>query len=169
MLLLPGMKGRVTSYVLPWVNFSVLPVSLQMQCLFLSIIYRSHHLPIERRNRVIVDAAHIYALQLSQNVSGRVVGMRSSLGKSHSCQGTSATFSPLNHLVPVSSFLDVCLRDVHMSPCLLEFGVWNIQNMVSVPETFLSDTPWSSVLCCSPWPYKHLFTVALHHPLHLCQ
>lgn len=74
-------------------------------------------------------------------------GMRSSLGKSHSCQGTSATFSPLSHLVPVSSFLDVRLRDVHMSPCLLEFGVWNIKNMVSVPETFLSDTPWSSLSC----------------------
>lgn len=50
-------------------------------------------------------------------------GKRSSMGKSHSCQGTSATFSPLNHMVAVSSFLDVRLRDVHMSPCLLEFGV----------------------------------------------
>lgn len=77
-------------------------------------------------------------------------GMRSSLGKSHSCQGTSATFSPLNHLVAVSSFLDVRLRDVHMSPCLLEFGVWNIKNMVSVAETFLSDTPWSSLSCIAP-------------------
>lgn len=48
----PGMKGRVASYVLPWVNFSVLPVTLQMQCLFLlSTTYRSHHLPTERRNR----------------------------------------------------------------------------------------------------------------------
>lgn len=77
-------------------------------------------------------------------------GMRSSLGKSHSCQGTSATFSPLNYLVAVSSFLDVRLRDVHMSPCLLEFGVWNIKNMVSVPETVLSDTPWSSLSCIAP-------------------
>lgn len=77
-------------------------------------------------------------------------GKRSSLGKSHSCQGTSATFSLLNRMVAVSSFLDVRLRDVHMSPCLLEFGIWNTENMVSVPETFLSDTPWSSLSCIAP-------------------
>lgn len=59
--------------------------------------------------------------------------------------------SPLSsHVVAVSSFLDVRLRDVHMSPCLLEFGLWNIKNLVSIPETFLSDTPWSSWSCIAP-------------------
>lgn len=81
-------------------------------------------------------------------------GKRSSWGKSHSCQGTSATFSPFRS--HGRCFLDVRLRDVHMSPCLLEFGLWNIKNMVSVSETFLSDTPWSSLSCIAPCGLRNI-------------
>lgn len=45
------MKGRVASRSLPWINFSVLPVTLQMRCLLLSMTDRSHHLPMKHRNR----------------------------------------------------------------------------------------------------------------------
>lgn len=48
-------------------------------------------------------------------------GMRSSLGKTHSCQGTSPTFSPFNHLVPVSSFL-ACVSGM----CIWAHASWNL-------------------------------------------
>lgn len=146
------MKGRVAFCFLPWINFSVLPVTLQMQCLFLSTIYRSHHLPIQRRNRgndnrcCLCICLTALPECLWEGGGGRglhwvdPIAVREPL-----------LLSPLsNRMVAISSFLDVCLRDVHMSPCLLEFGLWNIKAMVSVPETFLSDTPWSSLSCIAP-------------------
>lgn len=146
------MKGRVASCFLPWINFSVLPVTLQMHCLFLSMVYRSHHLPIKCRNRGNVSRCCLcICLTALPDHLWEGGGGRGLHWVNPTAVREPLLLSPLsNHMVAVSSFLDVRLRDVHMSPCLLEFGLWNIKNMVSVPETFLSDTPWSSLSCIAP-------------------
>lgn len=56
-------------------------------------------------------------------------GTKSLLGKSHSCQGTSPTFSLLNHLVAVSSFL-VCVSGM----CIWTHASWNLA--FEIPRTW---------------------------------
>lgn len=87
-------------------------------------------------------------------------GMRSSLGKSHSCQGTSATFSPLNHLVPVSSFW-MCVSGM----CIWAHASWNLAFEVS-RTWFLYLKPFCLTL---PGPLcPALLPMALGTSLHCC-
>lgn len=86
-------------------------------------------------------------------------GMRSSLGKSHSCQGTSPTSSPLNHLVAVS-FL-VCISGM----CIWAHASWNL--VFEISRTWFL---YLKTFCLAlPGPLcPALLTVALGTSLHCC-
>lgn len=164
------MKGRVAFCFLPWINFSVLPVTLQMQCLFLSTTHRSHHLPIKHRNGGNDSRCCLCTcLTAPPERLWEGGGGRGLCWVSPTAVREPLLLSPLsNHVVAVPSFLDVRLRDVHVSPCLLEFGLWTIKNMVSVTETFLFDTPWSSPSCIAPRGLRNISPRLPYATLHFC-
>lgn len=97
-------------------------------------------------------------------------GKRSSLGRSHSCQGISATFSPLQSHGCHFFFLGCVSQGCAYEP--MPFGIWPLKyqdNGFCTWNLPIWHSLVLSVLHCSPWPSEHLSTVALCHPLHLCQ
>lgn len=156
------MKGRVASCVLPWVNFSVLPVTLQMQCLFfLSTTYRSHRLPIEHRNR---ENDSRCCLCICLTTLPKCLWEGGGGWGLHWVNPTTVRepllLSPLNHLVPVSSFwMSVS------GMCIWAHASWNLAFEIS-RTWFLYLKPFCLTL---PGPLcPALLPVALGASLHCC-